>query len=47
MYLRNGTEVEDALVANARHVEQNVWNVLEGISDEEIETVDSRHPVLG
>ena len=45
--LRNGTEVEDTLVANAGHVEQDVGDVLQGIGDEEIETVNCSCSVLG
>ena len=41
-HLRDGTEVEDTLVVDARHVEQDVWYVVESIGDEEIEAVNSR-----
>ena len=45
-YLRNSTEVEDTLVANARHVADDVWHVLQCISDEEVEAVYGCSPVL-
>ena len=45
--LRNGTEVEDTLVANAGHVEQGVGDVLQGVGDEQIETVNCSCSVLG
>lgn len=45
-YLWNCTEVEYTLVVNARHVQQYIRYMLQCISDEIIETVNSCHFVL-
>ncbi len=42
-YLRNGTEIEDTLIANSRHVGENIRNVLEGVGNEDVET---RHSLV-
>ena len=35
-YLWYGTEVENALVPNPGHVLENIWNVLQSVSDEQV-----------
>jgi len=45
-YLGDCTKVEHTLVVYARHVLKDVWNMLQCISDEEIEAVDGLFSVL-
>ena len=45
-HLWDGTEVEDALVAEAGHVGEDVRNVMEGVGDEFVETGDCLAPPL-
>lgn len=45
-HLRNSTEVEDALVAQARQVGNNVRDVPQRVSDEQVETGESRVQLL-
>ena len=40
-YLRNGTEVEHTLVADSLHVSEHIRNMIEGIGDQQVETVHS------
>lgn len=44
--LRNGTEVEDALVAEAGQVCDDVWDVVEGIGHQQVEAGQSGAQVL-
>ncbi len=47
VYLWNGAEIEDALVAQAGQVGDNVRDVSQSISDQQVETGESRIQLLG
>lgn len=47
MYLWNGTEIEDALVAQAGQIGDNIRDVMQSISDQQVETGKSRLQLLG
>ena len=46
MYLWNGTEIEDALVAQAGQVGDDVRDVSQSVSDQQVETGQSRLQLL-
>lgn len=46
VYLRNCTEIEDALVAQARQIGDNVRHVSQSVGDEQVETRQSRLDLL-
>lgn len=47
MYLWNGAEIKDALVAQAGQVGDNVRDVSQSVSDQQVETEESRIQLLG
>lgn len=47
MYLRNSAEIEDALVAQAGQVGDNIRDVSQCISDQQVETGEGRLKLLG
>lgn len=47
MYLRNSTEIEDALVVQAGQVGNNIGDMSQCISDKQVETRQSRLQLLG
>lgn len=47
MYLWNSTEIEDALVAQAGQVGDNIRDVSQCIGDQQVETRESRLEPLG